>query len=125
MLRRYIKEHRQVICAFVLMLIIFFASFYLYRLPLKAVVYPSVICLFICLVFFLCGYLRFAAKHRRLSEIQVASATLIGRLPEAETVDDEDYRRIIENESAKAGVQSGQDLLALRDRLKQKKGYGG
>ena len=37
----------------------------------------------------------------------------------------EDYRRIIENESAKAGVQSGQDLLALRDRLKQIKGYGG
>ncbi len=37
----------------------------------------------------------------------------------------QDYRRIILNEAAKAQVQSGEDLLALRDRLKQTKGYGG
>lgn len=37
----------------------------------------------------------------------------------------EDYRRIILTQSAKADVQSGDDLLALRDRLKQTKGYGG
>jgi len=36
-----------------------------------------------------------------------------------------DYQRIIFNEAAKAEVKSGQDLLALRDRLKQTKGYGG
>ncbi|MBE6932659.1 MAG: DNA primase [Ruminococcaceae bacterium] len=36
-----------------------------------------------------------------------------------------DYRRIILNEAAKARLQSGEDLLALRDRLKQQKGYGG
>ncbi len=37
----------------------------------------------------------------------------------------EDYRRIILEEAAKAQMQSGDDLLALRDRLKQRKGYGG
>ena len=36
-----------------------------------------------------------------------------------------DYLDIILNESAKAGVRTEQDLLALRDRMKQKKGYGG
>lgn len=36
-----------------------------------------------------------------------------------------DYLEIILDESAKAGVRTDQDLLALRDRLKQKKGYGG
>ena len=36
-----------------------------------------------------------------------------------------DYRNIIREESARAGIQSEQDLLALRDRLKQTKGYGG
>ena len=36
-----------------------------------------------------------------------------------------DYMKIIREESAKAGIQSEQDLLALRDRLKQTKGYGG
>ncbi len=36
-----------------------------------------------------------------------------------------DYQRIILNEAAKADVRDGSDLLALRDRLKQTKGYGG
>ena len=36
-----------------------------------------------------------------------------------------DYLGIILDESARAGVRTDQDLLALRDRLKQKKGYGG
>ena len=36
-----------------------------------------------------------------------------------------DYVQIIQDESTKAGVQSTQDLLALRDRLRQSKGYGG
>ena len=36
-----------------------------------------------------------------------------------------DYLEIILDESAKAGVRTEQDLLALRDRMKQKKGYGG
>ena len=36
-----------------------------------------------------------------------------------------DYLEIILEESAKAGVRTDQDLLALRDRMKQKKGYGG
>ncbi len=36
-----------------------------------------------------------------------------------------DYLNIIQEESAKAGIQSEKDLLALRDRLRQSKGYGG
>ncbi len=36
-----------------------------------------------------------------------------------------DYQRIILNEAAKADVRDSSDLLALRDRLKQTKGYGG
>ena len=36
-----------------------------------------------------------------------------------------DYLGIILDESARSGVRTDQDLLALRDRLKQKKGYGG
>ena len=36
-----------------------------------------------------------------------------------------DYQRIILNEAAKAQMQNSEDLLALRDRLKQRKGYGG
>ena len=36
-----------------------------------------------------------------------------------------DCLRIIRSEAAKAGVRTDRDLLALRDRLKQQKGYGG
>ncbi len=36
-----------------------------------------------------------------------------------------DYRQIILDEAAKANIQTEQDLLALRDRLKKTKGYGG
>ena len=36
-----------------------------------------------------------------------------------------DCLQIIRSEAAKAGVRTDQDLLALRDRLKQQKGYGG
>lgn len=96
MMMQYIKEHRRILCAFVLMDVIFFVSFYLYRLPLRAVLYPTLVCFFACLVFFICGYLRFKTKHRQLKQIRAASATLIGELPRAETVTDSDYRRIIE-----------------------------
>lgn len=36
-----------------------------------------------------------------------------------------DYLQIIRDEAAKTGVRTEDDLLALRDRLKQTKGYGG
>ena len=68
-----------------------------------------------------------AGLSEEFSPEEIAHLTQVAQKKD-ELISDEafgDYRRIILNEAAKAQMQSGEDLLALRDRLKQHKGYGG
>ena len=68
-----------------------------------------------------------AGLSEEFSPEELAHLTQVAQKKD-ELISDEafaDYRRIILNEAAKAQLQSGEDLLALRDRLKQRKGYGG
>ena len=82
-----------------------------------------------------------ALRERSLEGLQVSLAALGGDFTQeelahlaqmsqkkTELVSEDafrDYLGIILDESARAGVRTDQDLLALRDRLKKKKGYGG
>lgn len=68
-----------------------------------------------------------ALLGEKLSSEEMAHLTQVVQ-KKKELISDEafrDYLRIISNESARADAKSEKDLLALRDRLKQSKGYGG
>lgn len=95
MFRKYLKQRRLAVLAFLLFYIAFYVSFYLYHLPLIAVVYPGIICFAIAAAFFAADYLKVRARHNRLEEMKKLSAELMTDFPEADTVEDEDYRDII------------------------------
>ena len=91
----YIKQHRKGIIALVLFCAVFFVTFLLYHLPLKAVLYPSVLCIILGIVFVAIDFFHVKKKHKQLSEIKKLSATMISSLPDIESVEDRDYQEII------------------------------
>ena len=91
----YIKQHRKGIIALVLFCAVFFVTFLLYHLPLKAVLYPSVLCVILGIVFVAIDFSRVKQRHKQLSEIKELSAAMISSLPDIESVEDRDYQQII------------------------------
>ncbi len=66
----YIKEKRAIIAVNLFLLTVFSLSFYLYRLPLVAVLYPYIICLIIQLICAAIGFRHFSRKHKELELIK-------------------------------------------------------
>lgn len=92
----YLKEKRKELFLFFLFCIIFLLSFLLYHLPAAAVIYPASVCLILFILFLLWDCRKACHKHRRLEEMQSLSAALMEAFPEADCIEDEDYRRIIQ-----------------------------
>ena len=91
--RLYLKRQLPALGLFAACAVIFFLSFALYELPMAAVGYPALICLVLCIVFILIRGAKSVRKHLILSALTESFTS--DMLPEAETVDDADYRRII------------------------------
>lgn len=91
----YLKQRRRGILWFCLCVVIFVASFVLYRLPVEAVLYPTILCCLIGVILLLIDVRRAKAKYQRLLEIQGLSAELMGNFPPVDSVEDEEYQKII------------------------------
>lgn len=92
----YLRQNARVIAAFVLFALLFAVSFLLYRLPVMAVIYPAGLCLVIGLAFLLAGFLRAKSRHEMLCALNELTAAQPELLPPCRSIDDADYRRIIE-----------------------------
>lgn len=92
----WLRRRRFVICIFLSFAAIFFFTFALYHLPLQAVVYPAIICAFLGVLLLTVDYFRLRAKHRSLADVQKRTAATMGGFPPVRTIDDADYRAIIE-----------------------------
>ncbi len=66
----YIKEKRAIIAVNLFLLTVFSLSFYLYRLPLVAVLYPYIICFIIQLICAAIGFRHFNKKRKELRQIK-------------------------------------------------------
>lgn len=91
----YVRQHRKGILAFLLLCAVFSFSFFLYRFPLRAVLYPALICAVLGLVFLGVDFAQRKRRHRQLSEIKNLPAAMISSLPPAESIEEEDYQEII------------------------------
>ena len=91
--RIYLKSLLPAMGLFAACVTVFALAFRLYELPMAAVGYPALICLVFLTVFILIRAARAAQKHRILSSLTESLTTEM--LPEAETADDADYRRLI------------------------------
>ncbi|MCI8402157.1 MAG: HAMP domain-containing histidine kinase [Lachnospiraceae bacterium] len=91
----YWRQHKAGAGVFVLFSLIFFSSFALYHLPLKAVLYPVLICGLLGSVFILLDMIRCIRRHRYLRELTKLPAELIDSLPQAASMEEADYQRLI------------------------------
>lgn len=83
----YFRERYKIILILLLIYTIFLVSFYLYNLPLKSVIYPILLSLFLILVIALIDFIRLKKKHGKLKNgILTGPGSLI----------ESDYQKIIE-----------------------------
>lgn len=92
-LLKRIREKASGIIVFVLCAVVFAATFILYDLPAGAAIYPSAVSAVIWLAWVIVSGIKAYEKHKILSALTEALTEEM--LPEAKSVDDEDYRRII------------------------------
>ena len=62
----YVRENRRTVIALAVYTVVFALVFWLYRVPLGAVKYAALVCLFLLLVWFAVDYRRFAVRLRLL-----------------------------------------------------------
>lgn len=92
---RYIKQRWKVILVFFLCSTVFFVTFGLYHLPLEAVMYPTLLCGLIGIVFAVGDMNRVRRKHKYLQKIKELTAELMEDLPAPDTIEEADYRTIV------------------------------
>lgn len=107
----YFEKRKKSLLVFLLFIIIFGGVFFLYSLPLKAILYPALICMIIGGIILFLDYRKAFSKHKRLSEIEKLNSALMERFPALETQDDIDYQNIIESLRGEINeIQTKEDL---------------
>lgn len=93
----YLRYRRRMLLAAAVCCVIFAASFALYRLPLRAVLYPVGLCLLVGLGFAVWDYRRTLKRHRALTGCGDLTAELLRQLcTELQSAADNRYRDAIE-----------------------------
>lgn len=93
---RYIRQRLGIISAATGFCLLFIVSFILYRLPLKAVMYPVLLCLLAAIFLMLMDFCHIKRRHEILSGIRSIADTTNLPMPTAESIEDEDYQQIID-----------------------------
>lgn len=93
--RQYLATKKKLFSALAVFAVLFFVSFVLFRLPLRAVLYPALLCLLTGGIFLWADFLSVRAKHEALEDIRKLSAAMIQSLPEPSTVAEADYGAIV------------------------------
>lgn len=92
---RYLKQHGRLIAVLVLFAVIFGAVFAMYRLPVKAVLYPCAVCGVLGVLFMLIDFFRVKRQHAELERLLCLSWELIDGLPASDSIAGEDYNQLI------------------------------
>ncbi len=72
-------------------------SFALYGLPLKAVIYPILLCILLGLIYLAYRFYTFTKHHKEITELKNMPAELVDSFLETHTLPDEDCREVICN----------------------------
>lgn len=94
-IRLFLKSKRAELMRFILFAAFFAASFFLYHLPIKAVIYPTVLILMFLLINLIVDYIKMSMKHNELIKIREFSDITYTSFPIEENCDDSDYQEII------------------------------
>lgn len=94
---QYVREHLRLLLAELGFAAIFGFVFYLYHLPLRAVLYPTAICAILGAVCLGISMYQAYKKHRLLEKLAAGRGNMVrNELPAPESVKEEDYQAIIQ-----------------------------
>lgn len=93
---QYLKQRRRTFGAGQLFTLIFCISFALYQLPIRAVLYPVMLCCLIGMILLGVDFHRVKQKHRKLQQIRCLTDAVVNSFPSVDGVEDQDYQRIID-----------------------------
>ena len=114
LLIQYLKSKAAVLLLFVLFAAIMAFSFSLYHLPLKAVLYPAVLCAVLGLAALTVGFIHTLRMHKLISAMREMDAAL----PEVRNVEAADYReivRLLRERNREAHTRAATDMNAMMD----------
>ena len=106
----YLRKLRLPALTFALFSAVFALSFYLYDLPMGAVAYPILFCLFLALVIIAADFIRSLAKYKRLRALGRVAELASLELPEAGSLEEAGYQ-----EALTALMSEARELARTRD----------
>jgi len=92
---KYIYYKRKLFYLLSVFFLIFIATFYFYDIPVAAVLYPTFLCLLIGAVFLTVDFFVTKEKVKFLSSIEKMGSDLCAELPDAQSIRDEQYEKLI------------------------------
>ena len=92
---RYLKNNLKNLFVISFCAIIFAVVFYLYSIPLKAVLYAYLLCFVFVSILILCGYIKFRKKDKLLQKAQENIMLSVDLLPDANGVLENQYTSLI------------------------------
>lgn len=90
-LKDYLNIHRKAILRCVIFVFIFFLTFWLYRLPLGAVLYPTMLCMALGTVFLVFDFFAYKRDRQALKEIKSVTDAMISSLVQSPSPEHEDW----------------------------------
>ena len=114
----YLKYKRRHIGAFCLFVGLFLVSFYLYHLPVAAVLYPAGLCALLGGGMLGLDYLKTARSCRQIERLKGLTAELMDTLPEPNSVTDEGYHALIHalrQQQLETGERAAADYRGMVD----------
>ena len=111
----YLKERWKRLLMLLLFVCIFAFSFWVYRLPVRAVIYPCALCLLFGAVFAASDITKAYRRHKFFEELHRRNTELISALPEPEGIVDSDYQQLISVLKEKIAEITAQTDSRIRD----------
>lgn len=111
----YLKERWKRLLMLLLFVCIFAFSFWVYRLPVRAVMYPCALCLLFGAVFAAYDIAKAYRRHKFFEELHRRNTELISALPEPEGIVDSDYQQLISVLKEKIAEITAQTDSRIRD----------
>lgn len=92
---KYFLSHKAAVIAYLCFCLVFSVTFFLYELPLDAVLYPALLSAILGIVFITVGAIKENGKHKTLEKLKQLSTAMIDELPNPDSVLENDYEEII------------------------------
>lgn len=115
--KKYLKQNLKGILLFLIFTVIFGIVFFLYKITLKAVFYPAILCAVVGIAFLIFDYLSVLKNHKKLSEIDKLTSSMLDSMPQGNSIEETDYRNLIKKLTTEISELEYKKDLKYRDMI--------